>query len=68
MVQKVESKDRNTVIQLQGDEEHVSGWDLIFDNGYIEIDPAQCSYTSFLGTVVPVIAPSDAADPHPSTL
>eukprot|EP01042_Synura_sphagnicola_P001347 gene1347-1530_t len=38
---------------LQGDEEHVSGWDLVFDNGYIEIDPAQCGYTTFLGAAVP---------------
>ena len=35
---------------LQGDEEHVSGWDLVYDNGYIEIDPEQCGYTTFLGT------------------
>ena len=38
---------------LEGDEEHVSGWDLVYDNGYIEIDPAQCGYTSFLGAAVP---------------
>ena len=38
---------------LQGDEEHVSGWDLIYDNGYIEIDPSQCGYTSFLGAGTP---------------
>lgn len=38
---------------LTGDEEHVSGWDLIYDNGYIEIDPEQCAYTSFLGAAVP---------------
>mmetsp|Transcript_8330 Transcript_8330/g.8494 ORF Transcript_8330/g.8494 Transcript_8330/m.8494 type:complete len:425 (-) Transcript_8330:208-1482(-) len=38
---------------LRGDEEHVSGWDLIYDNGYIEIDPAQCGYTTFLGAAVP---------------
>ena len=25
------------------------GWDLIYDNGYIEIDPEQCGYTTFLG-------------------
>jgi len=24
---------------LSGDEEHVSGWDLVYDNGYVEIDP-----------------------------
>eukprot|EP01033_Poteriospumella_lacustris_P014728 gene14729-10536_t len=38
---------------LQGDEEHVSGWDLVYDNGYIEIDPEQCGYSSFLGAAVP---------------
>jgi hypothetical protein len=38
---------------LQGDEEHVSGWDLVYDNGYIEIDPSQCGYTSFLGGAIP---------------
>ena len=37
----------------QGDEEHVSGWDLIYDNGFIEIDPEQCGYTTFLGAAVP---------------
>jgi tubulin polyglutamylase TTLL9 len=40
--------------QLRGDEEHVSGWDLVYDNGFIEIDPEQCGYTTFLGTAVPV--------------
>lgn len=31
-----------------GEEEHVSGWDLVYDNGYIEIDPAQCGYRYLL--------------------
>lgn len=38
---------------LQGDEEHVSGWDLVYDNGYVEIDPDKCGYTTFLGAAVP---------------
>lgn len=38
---------------LTGNEEHVSGWDLVYDNGYIEIDPDQCGYTTFLGAAVP---------------
>lgn len=38
---------------LGGGEEHVSGWDLVYDNGYIEIDPEQCGYTTFLGAAVP---------------
>jgi tubulin polyglutamylase TTLL9 len=50
---------------LRGDEEHVSGWDLVYDNGYIEIDPDQCGYTSFLGTAIPEPesggSPDDAA-------
>ncbi len=29
---------------LTGDEEHVSGWDLVYDNGYIEIDPGLSSF------------------------
>jgi hypothetical protein len=42
---------------LQGDEEHVSGWDLVYDNnGYIEIDRELCGYCSFLGGAVPVPA------------
>jgi hypothetical protein len=44
---------------LQGDEEHVSGWDLVYDNGFIEIDPAQCGYTTFLGAGVPAPEFSD---------
>ena len=50
---------------LSGDEEHVSGWDLVYDNGYIEIDPSQCGYTSFLGSAIPepdfVVEPIAAA-------
>lgn len=38
---------------LSGSEEHVSGWDLVYDNGYIEIDPDQCGYSTFLGAAVP---------------
>lgn len=43
---------------LQGDEEHVSGWDLVYDNGFIEIDPSQCGYTTFLGAAVPEVEES----------
>jgi hypothetical protein len=28
---------------------------LVYDNGYIEIDPGQCGYTSFLGAAVPEV-------------
>ncbi len=38
---------------LSGTEEHVSGWDLVYDNGYIEIDPDLCGYSTFLGAGVP---------------
>ncbi len=51
---------------LEGDEEHISGWDLIYDNGYIEIDPEQCGYTTFLGAAIPrpdVEDANDGADP-----
>ena len=27
--------------------------DLVYDNGYIEIDPDQCGYTTFLGSAIP---------------
>jgi hypothetical protein len=40
---------------LSGDEEHVSGWDLVYDNGFIEIDPELCGYTTFLGAAVPEV-------------
>ena len=38
---------------LSGDEEHVSGWDLVYDNGFVEVDPTLCSYTTFLGAAIP---------------
>ena len=45
---------------MRGDEEHVSGWDLVYDNnGYIEIDPEHCGYSTFLGAAVPE---ADTAD------
>jgi tubulin polyglutamylase TTLL9 len=48
---------------LSGDEEHVSGWDLVYDNGYIEIDPELCGYTTFLGAAVPVVEGSTNSEP-----
>ncbi len=45
---------------LSGNEEHVSGWDLVYDNGYIEIDPERCGYSTFLGAAVPT--PVDLAN------
>lgn len=26
---------------------------MVYDNGFIEIDPSQCGYTTFLGAGVP---------------
>jgi len=40
------------VVDMEG---HVSGWDLVYDNGYIEIDPEQCGYSTFLGAAVPEV-------------
>lgn len=37
---------------LKGDEEYVSGFDLIFDDGFVEIDPSQCGYSTFLGSSI----------------
>lgn len=38
----------------------MSGWDLVYDNnGYIEIDPEQCGYSSFLGAAVPEAVRTD---------
>ena len=30
-----------------------AGWDLVYDNGFIEIDPSQCGYSTFLGAGIP---------------
>lgn len=51
--------------RLHGDEEHVSGWDLVYDNGFIEIDPELCGYTTFLGAAIPVAADNEANEDHP---
>ena len=38
---------------LQGDEAHVSGWDLVYDNnGYVETDPEMCGYSTYLGSAM----------------
>lgn len=42
---------------LTDDEEHVSGWDLVYDNGYVEINPEVCRYSTFLGAAVPEPTP-----------
>lgn len=47
---------------LTGEEEHVSGWDMIYDNGYIEIDQTQCQYSTFLGSAIP-----EANETNPTT-
>jgi Tubulin-tyrosine ligase family len=47
------SSNENYPTKRKSIQEHVSGWDLIYDNGFIEIDPEQCGYTTFLGAAVP---------------
>ena len=37
---------------LSGDEEHVSGWDLVYDNGYIEIDPGSIDISILINVVI----------------
>mmetsp|Transcript_35286 Transcript_35286/g.45277 ORF Transcript_35286/g.45277 Transcript_35286/m.45277 type:complete len:401 (+) Transcript_35286:88-1290(+) len=37
--------------KMQGDEEHVGGFDLIYDDGYVDIDPTKCGYSTYLGAV-----------------
>ena len=59
------SSNENYPTKRKSIQEHVSGWDLIYDNGFIEIDPEQCGYTTFLGAAVPQpeggVGPSDRA-------
>ncbi len=50
---------------LKGDEEHVSGWDLVYDNGYVEINPDMCSYSTFLGAAVPEPSPNSSSSSAP---
>ena len=48
----------------QGDEEHVGGFDLIYDNGYVEVDPKDACWSSYLGANwVPRPRPASAASP-----
>lgn len=39
--------------KLKGDEEHIGGFDLIYDNGYVEIDPQDASWSCYLGCAMP---------------
>jgi tubulin polyglutamylase TTLL9 len=49
--------------QLSGDEEHVSGWDLVYDDGFIEINREKCGYSTFLGTAIPESGSSGGSRP-----
>ena len=31
---------------LRGDEEHVGGFDLLYDNGYVEVEPEDSAWSS----------------------
>lgn len=50
--------------QLNGDEEHVSGWDLVYDDGFIEINREKCGYSTFLGTAIPESSSGPKRSPH----
>ena len=39
--------------KLRGDEEHVGGFDLIYDNGYVEIEAQDSCWSSYLGSQMP---------------
>lgn len=45
----------------------MSGFDLVYDNGYIEIDPSQCGYTSFLGAAVPEVEGEVGGETRPGS-
>ena len=38
--------------RLTGDETRVGGFDLIYDNGFVEVDPARTGYSTFLGAAI----------------
>jgi len=38
---------------LKGDEEHVGGFDLIYDNGYVEMPQQDSCWSSYLGAAIP---------------
>lgn len=40
--------------KLRGDEEHVGGFDLIYDNGYVEIEAQDSCWSSYLGAQMPL--------------
>ena len=43
--------------RLTGDEEHIGGFDLIYDNGYVEVDPEDAAWSTYLGTASPLRPP-----------
>ena len=38
--------------QLRGDEDHIGGFDLIYDNGYVDMDPTDAGWSTYLGALV----------------
>ena len=36
----------------RGDEENVGGFDLVYDNGYVDMDPADSGWSSYLGAKI----------------
>ena len=38
--------------KLNGDERSVGGFDLVYDGGIVEPDPAECPYSTKLGTYI----------------
>jgi hypothetical protein len=41
-------------------DEHVGGFDLIYDNGYVEVDPSDGCWSSYLGSQLPEQSPDSA--------
>ena len=35
--------------RLKGDEEHVGGFDLVYENGFVDMDPKHRGWSSYLG-------------------
>ena len=38
--------------KLKGDEEHVGGFDLVYENGFVDMDPKHRGWSSYLGSAI----------------
>ncbi|GMI45796.1 hypothetical protein TrCOL_g10943 [Triparma columacea] len=38
--------------RLRGDEEHVGGFDLVYENGFVDMDPKHRGWSSYLGSAI----------------